>query len=216
MRWKPRNKKDNQRTWRPDFRVVDTLPDTKVIRTNFLFNIVAVTITLGLLVYVALQEYNLNGLRAEMETVRSQLASGSSLNQQLLVRNREWLQASSRVKEAVAFSESPVHHYDFFTQLARSRPAGIVYSSISVGYSADPAVNGKIPLQISLSGKIRSEEDASPAEILQHLQESLRDLPELKDRVKSINVTQFNRDSDIGVFSFVLDMRITQLKTSGS
>jgi hypothetical protein len=217
MAWKRKSKQDKQRPWRPDFRVVDTLPDTKVIRTNFLLNTIAVTVTLALLVYVSLQEYNLHSLRNDLQLMTAQVEGGNAANRQLLNLNRDWLKASGPVKEAVRFHDPAIDHHDFLVQMADARPDGIIYSSINIVYSdAKPGKDGKVPLRIDLAGRIVGDEDSSPALVLEELQQQLRTLPVLLNRVDSITVAQFNRDSALGVFTFVLNVRLLTQPVSPS
>lgn len=127
-----RSKKNQQAVWRPDFRSVENLPDTKAVRTGFLYNFIAITVTVGLLVYLGLQEYNIHSAGQEVIRLQSQLESGTAQNRQLLELNRQWLGHANVVKEAVQFHRSPLNHADFLRELTEALPEGIVFSSISL------------------------------------------------------------------------------------
>lgn len=213
MLFSQRSKRNQQPAWRPDFRDPETLPDTKVIRTNFLFNFVAITLMLvgvGLVIHV---ELSIRAVMAERAALQEQVSGADEQNRALLERNRLWLQYAAPAQEVVRFVATPLDYVHFLTDLAEMRSDGIVFGSIQMGYlNAERNQRDTPPFRIQLTGKITGGADGTPAEIIAHFQQQLREMGDLRDRIIDMSVRQFDRDNDLGVFSFSLEIRIDSSK----
>ena len=102
-----RNKKDNHPNWRPNFVNPSELPDIKVIRTNFVINIVAVFLALSAITLFLTREYNLRSLEETINRLEDRISEAESTDKNNLKLSREFKKAAEYVVEVGKFSDTP-------------------------------------------------------------------------------------------------------------
>lgn len=198
-------KKVIQRPWRPDFRDVSTLPDTKVIRTGFLLNFIAVVAALGAASVYGVREYSLQALASSVSSLREQVESASDRNREILEQNRRFRTSSAVVAEAVAFDWQPVSYSSYVTDVAKVLQEGVMLTSLEV--STTTRLEDKeqqVLMQSRLTGRILDTISGSPSQALQALEVSLRRLPCFGERSVRVETSQFGRNNQFGYFDFAL------------
>ncbi len=197
--------KKNQKAqdiWRPDFRIVDRLPDTKPIRTRFLVNIVVIGIAFILLVVNAYREYQIFSLNASINTIWSERDDRSLENEDLYTKSIEFRQEANKVDDLDRFFESPFDPIGIIVQLARIRTEDLIFDNLSYRNSWD-ANNKREFFEINISGNGRTTADIG--ELKNRLE-----ILELYDGYVLEVVEEGNPTKDVqtGVFSFSLVVTI--------
>jgi hypothetical protein len=218
MRLKNRKKTEAYAPWRPDFRDISRLPDTKPIRTGFIVNFVAIILAAGLVGTYAFREYSLYNVSSEVAYLREQVDENRDRNKALVRLNQEFLRARKIAEEAVRFDREPLPVPRFLGTLAESLPEGIVLDSIEMRFL--PGEGGKNdaypPFLIQLDGSVVEFEASSPSRILNLLQERLEQFPSLRGRILENDLSQFNRNNELDVFDFSVQIRLDAGEESAS
>ena len=61
--------------WHPNLRIVENLPDTKVVRTAFFVNGVAMSVAIALALYLGIQEWKLHEVNKQISDWQHQIDS---------------------------------------------------------------------------------------------------------------------------------------------
>lgn len=204
-----KRKKQAQRLWRPDFRDAQSLPDTKVIRTGFLLNFLAIALALLVVSIFMVREYSLRSLKSEMRTLETEVDAHFSQNQEILANNKRFREAANVVGEVVDFSRTAVDYTGFVSEFSRLVPESMLISRIEMAYLDAAGKQDTIPpFTISLTGRITGETEETPSQILTDLQDDLAEIPSLKGKPVELDLTRFNRNNEFGHFDFTLQVRI--------
>jgi len=205
-----KSKKTPQRSWRPDFRVVETLPDTKVIRTGFLLNFVAITLAAGALAAYGVKEYSLQNLVKEVNALEIQVKEGTPRNRQILDTNKRFRQSGEIVSEAVAFDSQPVKFHEAIADVSAVLPEGMILTAIQLQSSSEKPEKNKLPkFVIELSGRVLEGAPVTPAQLLKNYQSDLREMPCLSGKTVEMEMARFGRNNEFGHFDFTLLVKIS-------
>ncbi len=217
MQLKRKKKTDEHAPWRPDFRDSNRLPDTKPVRTGFLLNFIAIAVAVSLLAVYAYREYNLRNITEELVYLRGQVAENRQDNQSLLRLNQQFLRSRNVAREAVRFDWEPLPVPDFLRNLAESLPEGVVLDAISLRFVSEEGGNNDDypPFLIELDGRVIEFGESSPSRVLNLLQGRMEALPSLQGRVVENDLSRFNRDTELNVFNFSLQVRLDVTGESG-
>jgi hypothetical protein len=204
-----KSKKANQRLWRPDFRDVQSLPDTKVIRTGFLLNFIAISLALGSVTLSGMREYSVQTLSRSVNEIERQVKEGSPQNRSILDINKRFLQSAEIVAEAVAFDSQPLQLHPFLSEVSGSLQEGMILSVIDMQIDTRPIDGEEFPpFVVELQGKILETAPAKPAQVLSDFQEAILDLPSLTGKSIEMEIARFSRNNKIGDFDFTLLVKI--------
>ncbi len=204
-----KKKADPVLNWHPNFRVVDTLPDIKQVRTGFLVNFAAIFLALimvGWTVYTEVEIFNVN---RDIDRVNGGLDQSSSTNAKNLAKSSQFVAKSKPLQFAAQFFAEKLPALDLLTTLVEARPDNMHFDSLDVGpYVMDMGKKKKALTQrIVLTGTLISE-DSKPLETFKN---KLLDSPLLKDRIiepeKNLT-TQTSHDPDAGVFKFTITLQL--------
>jgi hypothetical protein len=204
-----KNKKNTQKLWRPDFREVQTLPDTKVIRTGFLLNFMAIAVTVAVVVVFAFREYELQSSSQAVSALEAEVADNSSANRGILESNKRFKQSSALMEEVVAFDRKIVDYPALVKQVALAVPEGLVFNQLEISASDEAAGKDKVaPLLLEISGRITAAGSRTPSQILTDFQEKLTAMDCVAGRELGMELTRFNRNNEFGFFDFTLHVLI--------
>lgn len=118
--------------WRPNFVNPALLPDTKVIRTNFLYNIAAVGLVIALGAFVALHEFQISVLSRQLKEEQAKIEQINSTHTRAVRDSKTFDTNSARLKEAVAFEGVSFQRSDLLAVLAQADSRDIVLSSANL------------------------------------------------------------------------------------
>jgi hypothetical protein len=212
-----KNKKVTQRLWRPDFREVHTLPDTKVVRTGFLINFIAISITLLVVTLYVIKEYSLQSLTSQVSELEVQVADNTSANRRILDANKRFKQSAGIMEEAIAFDQELLDFPLFIKEVTLILPQRVVLSSMEMRSVLGGEGKTKSPhFKVDLSGRILTGEDLTPSQVLSNCQDAIAELPSIKGRNVKMDLIQFKRNNELGYFDFTLQLMIPPEKRSKS
>lgn len=196
--------------WRPDFRITDTLPDIKVIRTDFLVNFVAVTLALVVAFYVLQREYRIYDLNSTIQTMSEAAQSEEAVNAKRLALSGEFIKASQHIVELEKFYQMPISAHKLMAELCRLKPDGLLFNAIKFDESV--VKNGKkseIQYQVSLAGLVKD-----PV-VLEAFKSELNGSGVLNVDGYAVSTREslMSRDAKTGIFPYSLS--VTLAPTSG-
>jgi hypothetical protein len=204
-----KSKKVTQRLWRPDFREVNTLPDTKVIRTGFLINFIAISITLLVLTLYVIKEYSLQSLMSQVRELEVQVADNTSSNRSILDANKRFKQSASIMEEVIVFDTQLLDFPLFIKEVSMILTPRVVLSGIEMKSIMGGDTKVKSPyVVVDLTGRILSGDDLTPSQVLAAAQDAIAKLPSIKGRKISMDLVQFKRNNELGHFDFTLQLMI--------
>ncbi len=196
-----RSKKEVTPNWHPNFRVADSLPDIKPIRTGFLINVAAVSICLGLIYMFGQQEMtrlSLGGKLKELETVKQ--ASGA-LNTANLAKSNEFINNAKKLQDLMSFYGGPVTGYDFLIQLAGIRPEGLIFDNLT--FTESTTIERRRPVT---TYTLRISGDTKDLTTLDNFKAALNSMPVIEKSGGTVDETIFQRDERMGIFPYSIDV----------
>ena len=119
-------------TWHPNFRNLEKLPDTKVVRTAFFVNAAAITIALGLLTYFVVQEWELRSLKVQIVDWQRQIDRDKSGSDKAIALYKKFQAQEAKFQEVDAFLKSKPQVSDLIVRLAQTLPANIALDSFDL------------------------------------------------------------------------------------
>ncbi|MEM7790478.1 MAG: hypothetical protein AAF546_03670 [Verrucomicrobiota bacterium] len=145
-------KKDLQPYWRPNVRIVETLPDIKVVRTDFIINFIAVSLVVITGVYLLQREYRVFALSRSISNLEQQINVSNADNNKNLKLNQRFFEAANYVLELQSFYSAPFRPYHLIAELTQSKPEEMRFTKLSLSESV--ATKGKT---VSFNINIRCE-----------------------------------------------------------
>lgn len=201
-----RNKQVAAPPWRPNFRNKESLPDIKVVRTNFLLNFVAVSVVVILLGLVGLNESRILVQRNTKSNLETSVRNLEADNAQRVRLSNEFKTSAAPLNEVIDFSREPLKLTDLVFSLAEIRPQDLVLSTVNFGPTS-PRRNSRDPFRyrLTLQGNLRQASAAIATPLINSYQESLRSLEEIEPILAGEPVlTRFQRDERAGRFDFTI------------
>ena len=200
---------ESRAQWRADFRLVDRLPDTKVIRTKFLINFCFIAILICLLLFAGYREINKIGLRQSITSLQTEVQSRSSSNRHVTELSREFRMLANKMDDIRTLTQRPIRPTWLLVELARIRTPDVVYDTLSYEHFWNTELKGEA-FKVRLTGKGRTTAD----------------IAELKNRLAILEVDESwelqvseqgnpSKDATSGVFSFVIELHIFK-RSNGS
>lgn len=199
-------KRKNTISWHVDFRLQDRLPDTKVIRTSFLVNLVTCGLCGLMIVIVAYREIAVMSLNAEIRSAKADLDARTKTNNALLKSIASFREYADSVDDLNRFYEAPFDIIDMIVALSGLRSSQVAFDVVK--YSNEWNVPAKREeFVVSLNGKGKSTEDI----IL--LKANLRKLP-VYDGYQLDVIEEGNpvKEARSGYFSFKIRIVVSKKK----
>jgi hypothetical protein len=111
--------------WHPNFRNFERLPDTKVVRTAFFINTVAVTIALALLIYVGSYEWRLHTLRVQIAEQQQQIDRDKAASDSGIAQYKKFQAEQAKLNEVDSFVKSKATVSQVLMHLGETIPKNI-------------------------------------------------------------------------------------------
>lgn len=118
--------------WHPNFRNFERLPDTKVVRTAFFINGVAVVIALVLLVWFVYQEYELHDVNRQISEWQSQIDRDKPSSDQAIALYKNFQTEAARVSEVDAFIKSRPFISGLLMRLGSTLPNNVALDTFEI------------------------------------------------------------------------------------
>lgn len=203
-----------QPSWHPNFRDEESLPDIKVIRTDFLLNFVAVVVVAGLLAFLGYREFRAFSIASVVEGLEENIAANSAENTTDLRLSGQFKRDKKMIDELEAFTtfNVPIRPLDFLLEIAANKPDEIELDSISyasgsitVGRKASPTKT------IRMTGKVFGTPDSATQTLNDFLQ-LLNEAETLRERLYEeapVSLQSFNRSGNLNEFTFAIQVQFT-------
>ncbi|HNX04973.1 MAG TPA: hypothetical protein PKI32_05700 [Opitutales bacterium] len=140
--------------WRQDFRDVKSLPDTKVVRTHFLVNFVAVMLLVIMAGLFAFQEYLIYVRAHSLDNVVGAIAAASPADKRNQSDSARFMADVNRIDEAVRFADCSLRPEILIAELAREKLAECRYESMEFSRVSDLFGTGRHVSGLYQSGKL--------------------------------------------------------------
>jgi len=101
------SKRDIQPYWRPDFKIQSTLPDIKVVRTDFIINCIVVALALVAVFSLLRQEYRAHVLRSSIAVIEKRINASEAADKLNLKRSEGFKKSAQSVVELQRFYRAP-------------------------------------------------------------------------------------------------------------
>lgn len=198
------SKRDIQPHWRPNFKIQSTLPDIKVVRTNFMINFITVAVALVALFMLLQQEYRAHALRDSIAVLQDRIQASDADDQLNLKRSEAFHKSAQSVVELQRFYRAPFVAHRLLADLAVLKPEGLTLSRITFSESIQKPKKGasKMAYTIRLFGTV---EDLP---VLSAFKETLQSAPafEVEGFVAVVDENIQRRNLETGVTPFQISI----------
>lgn len=205
------NKKAEKTTrtanWHPDFRDLEVLPDIKIIRTDFIVNLVAAIVGMTFLWMFVNQYFSISKKSSEIAELTQKIDTKNRDDRESFKLSQEFDQRAEPVRDLVKFYEAPLVPYELIEVLGDTCPDSLMYESLV--YS--PPRDEDSGYTITMKGVVRHKEDDG-FQILADYVEMLEGLEMLKDTVDTIEARPLGVDDVTDLISFSITINVLPLK----
>ena len=170
--------------WHPNFRNFERLPDTKVVRTSFFVNGVAVSVALALGLYVISNEYKLHELKSSTGQLQAQIDEDKPVSDRALAQYTKYKAEETKINELKEFVKVPLVASKFVLDLGESIPSGIKLTLIDY----KPGI-------VVLNATIEGAPDEASGRATAYV-EKLRKTPAFEGLFESIGLDGVTRNTD--------------------
>lgn len=167
--------------WHPNFRNYEALPDTKVVRTAFFVNGGAIAVAVALLIYFTLGEFQLSGLRGQIDDLKTRIETDKPANDQAIAKYKKFKEEEAKILEIDAFVKSRPRISVLINDLSRTLPVNVAIDTF------DLRADG-----ITLRGTVRGSPDKASGYASAYV-DMLRSTPEFGQLFSEITLTNLSR-----------------------
>lgn len=200
------SKRHTKMSWHPDFRIVELLPDIKVVRTKFIVNVISIVIVGMLVVLTGYREIVKFSVKGKIRTYQEEIQESQPSNRKLTMMSGEFTKLGDELKDIKAFKERPFDLIGMIMELSEKRGPGVIYDRISYEDGWDSAEKKEVH-NIQLSGKGRTTADIG------ELKNKLSTLKVAENyKIQISEVGNPTKDPTTGIFSFGILVKISEAK----
>jgi len=182
----------------PDFRVVETLPDTKVIRTSFLVNFVAVAAVLVAGYLLVQQEIEITGVRSQCDEWTQRTEGQRPYLDKAKQLQKEFSAGEAKALQIREFVSSRVAASDLLLLIAETLPRLTVLDVIEM------TEEGVVRLRGTVVG--------SSASLAQAYADQLAAHPGIVALTESVRLRSQSRDQAGNRFTFEIELKLRGAK----
>lgn len=186
--------------WHPNYRIAETLPDTKVIRTSFVVNSIAFVFMAAVIAFVVQREMAVSELQRQVSELDASIAAATPRYNEAQKRQKEFSAAGAKLKEIETFATPSLVVSDFLQIISETLPRLITLDLIS-SRGDTIRINGRV---------VGSSERSTP--LAKAYAEQLAAHPVLAEQMESIRLDTQNRDSATDQFFFYIELKLKAKK----
>jgi hypothetical protein len=206
-------KSNIQLNWHPDFRIKSTLPDTRVVRTNFIAKIVILAAILMVTAILLKREYQAYMLHQVVQNLEQQVQSASQADLARLKKSEQFRKLASNVIDLQSFFKVPFAPHDSIVALAKTKPEGLIFtriilSELVVQVKVDKKTKLQVAFKLSISGNV--QELPVLTQFKRELEES--QLLNKSGYTASVSENIDQRNADTGIIPFQLSVLLEPVK----
>lgn len=151
-----KRKQTLQPYWRPNFRIPATLPDIKVIRTDFTVNFIAIMLVIIAGAYLVQREYRAHILGETIARMEDQVLRSEPDDKAYLQMNERFRSAAAHIVEAQKFYDSPIQVHELLANLTAVQPDDLIFSRITFAESIRrTGTHANMEYAINITGQVR-------------------------------------------------------------
>ena len=188
--------------WHPDFRNVQRLPDTKVIRTSFLLSGVAVLVAAVMLTWVSYRTYQLRELNTQVDQWQRQIDLNKAPSEQAIALYKKFQAEAAQVNEVNTFMKSRPVVSELLLHLGKTLPDYLAIDRFDVGATF-----------MNIRGTVRGAPDTASGRASQYIQQLKADTF-FAERFSEINLVNLNRDPRSGGMILEVAFKLKEAKKS--
>lgn len=191
--------------WRPDFKNPETLPDTKVIRTDFMLNFVAIAVAVILFSVSVILEYNIRTLKKAGKELQAQISDHAAENRRFLALSGQFNQHARTMEQVAQFANLPFESHQLLLDLVALKPEGVVYQSATIQPTVVRQGRREISrYQFNLQGHVIDDEDRSATQVIADLQSDIAGLRAFDGILLESALQSFFRQAQTDEFVFTI------------
>ena len=208
-------KKVVQPAWHPNFRNVETLPDIKAIRTDFVINYGVILFAAALLVFFLKNEFSIMAVGRDIQDFETKISENSGANNNNLRLSGQFNNLSKEISELADFTDVPIKPSELILKFTEIKPENMLFESISYD-----TYTIKLDDRKNAPGKrisIRSTVVGTPAAVTQlvtEFVETLQNLEMIQESMHKVELQSLVRDEELGLFncSIRIELMLPQIK----
>jgi hypothetical protein len=182
--------------WHPNFRNFQRLPDTKVVRTAFFINVIAITVTAVLALYVGKSEWELNALKVQVADKQQQIDATKGKSDQAVALFKKYQAEEAKILEVQNFVDSRLTLSDLMLHLGQTLPRNIAIDRFDLRDTG-----------LILGATLRGAPDEASALATTYI-EQLRADQKLADWFDEIKSTGSDRNAATGRITLEVSLRL--------
>ncbi len=207
-----KNRHVTQPAWRPNFRNPETLPDIKVVRTDFLVNVFTVSLAAALLLMVLHREMRITDYTSQLQVAQQNIDSSIGNDRRVVQANSEFQRVQRRVTELSTFLNVPVGPDDLLHAIASLQPPEVILESLS--FSPNVTRQGRreiVRYRIVLNGRVTDggAPDRQATDIITQYRNAFSSLKVLAPYFENSELTGFSRNEQTGSFNFAITVTLS-------
>lgn len=208
-------KKKVEPAWHPNFRDPEALPDIKVVRTDFAFNLIACALAFALLGLVGFNEYTAMSLGSEVSKLESKRTALRGPDSKSITISNNFAKQAERVGQVAEFMEQPASISKLLVEVANIIPEDMLLSSFAYSLAMENVTKGKKKSRvrirrIQIRGNVTGNPESAP-ELVDDFRQDLLELPTIKPHIDTIKLASLERDDTLDVFNYTLDLTFKPL-----
>ncbi len=184
-----------QSYWHPNFRIADSLPDLKVVRTDFFINAISLSLAAVAVFFLAIREYKAFNLKGEIAAWEEKIESSRTENLGFLKLSADFKKEKVRIEEVRDFVITDLPVTEFLQDLGPTIPEGLDLDSMAFGHE-----------RIVIRGTILGNSETASIALSDYL-DVLRENPGIGPRFEDISLTSLVRDARSAVLSFEIVLK---------
>ena len=179
-----------QSNWHPNFRIADSLPDLKVVRTDFFINAISLSLAAVALFFLAIREYKTFNLKSEIATWEEKIETSRGENLAYLKLNAEFKKEMVKFEEVRDFVDTDLPVTSFLEALGPTIPEGLDLDSMAFGGE-----------RVVIRGTIIGNSETASIALSDYL-DVLRENSAIGPHFRDISLTSLVRDARSEALSF--------------
>lgn len=149
-------KKYIQPYWRPDYRNPSTLPDIKVVRTDFIINFIAILLVVSIGAFILQREYRAWSVGSAVADMKDRIRMAEPDDSIFLKQSESFRRAGRYIQDLERFYQAPFYAHELLYELSQVHDEDLIFKSLSfseaaVQYKKKPAVK----YRMDITGEVR-------------------------------------------------------------
>ena len=203
-----KQKKSAPKPWKQDFRDIQTLPDLKIVRTNFLFNMLAASLLLACVFLCAYQQYVITMRRSAIAGIEQSIRANTAADKRNLADSSKFVRDIKKVEDAVAFAKVPVVPEVLIAELARTQLPQGRFTQLEFSTMTDPR-DSTPGYRLVINGTMTADGKRSAPELIGLFIKDLDTMPLLKDCLHTVELVSSNPTKDTDYFEYTIRLAWT-------